>query len=386
MRGLIVPERTEDFTADPVELFFDLGFVFAFSRLVYLLVHEPTWTTGAESLLLFVVLWMAWSTFTWAANAVSGNRREIRALFVIGTATSVPLGASVDQAFSSGGGTFAICAAILVLMAIGIQLWGAQENSVQYDAIQRYGIPNVLAMVALIAGGFAPRSARIALWLVFIAVILFAMISAEGDWGIRPGHFAERHGLIIIIALGEVIVAIGISVVESLSDSDGLPTNTLVGLIAAGTLAGLLWWGYFDRVQPALEHRAEALDGEAQTRFARDSYTWLHVPIVFGIITTAAAVEEILLHPKDEVPLEFRVMLVAGLAMFFGAIVGCALRAFSVIAFERLGAIIAIAVLVTAGASLDGVSMLIAIDVILFVSILAEHARIERPNEAPAAA
>ncbi len=73
MRGLIVPERTEDFTADPVELFFDLGFVFAFSRLVYLLIHEPTWTTGAESLLLFVVLWMAWSTFATNTNAASGN-------------------------------------------------------------------------------------------------------------------------------------------------------------------------------------------------------------------------------------------------------------------------------------------------------------------------
>ncbi len=385
MRGLIVPERTEDFTADPVELFFDLGFVFAFSRLVYLLIHEPTWTTGAESLLLFVVLWMAWSTFTWAANAVSGNRREIRALFLIGTATSVPLGASVDKAFSSGGGTFAICASILVLMAIGIQLWGAGQDSVQFAAIQRYGLPNLLAMALLIAGGFAPKSARIGLWIVFVIVLLGAGLLAEGDWGIRPGHFAERHGLIIIIALGEVVVAIGISVVESLSESDGLPTNTLIGLIAAGTLAGLLWWGYFDRVQPALEHRAEALEGEEQTHFARDLYTWFHIPIVFGIITTAAAVEEILLHPKDEVPLEFRVMLVAGLAMFFGAIAGCALRAFRATAFERLAAVAAIAVLAFAGASLDGVTMLIAIDVVLLLSMVAEHVRIERPHQTPAA-
>lgn len=132
MRGLEVPEPTEDFTADPVELFFDLAFVFAFSQLVSHLVHHPTWAGAGEAGLLFLILWLAWSTFTWAANAVQGNAREVRAIFLVATAASVPMGASVTTAFGSGGGTFAVGASMIVLMAIGLQLWamsGAPNGS-----------------------------------------------------------------------------------------------------------------------------------------------------------------------------------------------------------------------------------------------------------------
>ncbi len=124
MRGLVLPEPTEDFTADPVELFFDLAFVLAFSQLVSHLVHHPTWKAAAESALVFLILWLAWSTFTWAANAVQGNTREVRAIFLVATAASIPMGASITTAYDSGGGTFAVCASVIILMALGIQLWG----------------------------------------------------------------------------------------------------------------------------------------------------------------------------------------------------------------------------------------------------------------------
>lgn len=104
MRGLRVPDIEEDFTADPVELFFDLAFVFAFSQIVGLLLAEPTWQTIRDATLIFLLLWLPWSQFAWSANAVAGNSREVRLLFLTATAASVPMAASISTAFDQGGG------------------------------------------------------------------------------------------------------------------------------------------------------------------------------------------------------------------------------------------------------------------------------------------
>ena len=132
-------------------------------------------------------------------------------------------------------------------------------------------------------------------------VVTYGTIRAgSSEWLVRPGHFAERHGLIVIVALGEVIVALGIPVVAALEESAALPLETIAALVAAGTFAGLLWWAYFDRPLPALEHRHEATEDVIQRgRFARDVYTYAHLPIVAGIILCAAALEEITLHPRQ---------------------------------------------------------------------------------------
>lgn len=384
MRGLVVPPPSEDFTADPVELFFDLAFVFAFSQLVAHLVHHPTWQGAAEAGLLFMILWFAWSTFTWGANAVQGNAREVRAVFLIATAASVPMGASVTTAFGPGGGTFAICASIIVLMAIALQIWGLGSTDMsasEFKTILGYGAPNVAAMMLLVIGGFLDEGPRKVLWVVFVLVILAGMLGARfGDWIVRPGHFAERHGLIVIIALGEVVVAIGISVVDSLNEAEELPTETLLALSAAGVMAGLLWWGYFDRVLPALEHRGEALEGRARSHFVADSYTGIHAVIVAGIIAAAAATEEILLHPGAAVHTEFLVMFVGGLALFSVGIAAAALRAYRAIAKERIAAAVAIAIVAYIGRSWSGLVLLLAVDLVLLLSIIGEHLRIELPT------
>ena len=223
--------------------------------------------------------------------------------------------------------------------------------------------------------------------MIFVVILIGAVANARsGDWIVRPGHFAERHGLIIIITLGEIVVAIGISVVDSLAEGDGLPARTLVALSAAGAMAGLLWWGYFDRVLPAMEHHAESLEGRKRAHFVADTYTGLHAFMVAGIVAAAAAAEEILLHPKDPVHTEFLVMFVGGLALFFGGIVAGALRAYRVVAKERLIAIVAIALVAFIGKSWDGVLLLLAVDAVLLVSIIAEQLRIESPSAATATA
>ena len=122
MKGITVPERTEDFTADPVELFFDLAFVYAYSQLVGVLVHDPDWVHVGRAGLLFALLWLPWSQFTWSANAVSGNGRMVRTLFLVATAISVPMAASVSTAFDDGGPVFALCLGAITVIGMSVQL------------------------------------------------------------------------------------------------------------------------------------------------------------------------------------------------------------------------------------------------------------------------
>jgi low temperature requirement protein LtrA len=378
MRNIPIPSREEDFTADPAELFFDLSFVFAFSRLVFHLVHYPTLEGFGEFVLLFALIWIAWSNFTWAANAVAGNSRFVRAVFMVATAISLPMGASLGAPFGDGSIVFAVTVSAILTMPI---LTGAAlfDDDAVRSSNHRYLSFTVVAIVLVLTGGFTDGPVQIGWWIAAIAVLILNTIDAGGgDWLVRPGHFAERHGLIVIIALGEVVVAIGAPVVETLSEGAGLGGNLVAALTASGVLAGLLWWSYFDRPLPALERRHAGLsDPNDSSRFARDVYTYNHFFIVGAILVAAAALEEIMLHPAEPLPISFRWMLFIGISVYLLGVVLSVLRAYSALAVERLVAVAALAVLIALSASLPGVWLLIAVDVLLLGVLVIEHYRVE---------
>jgi low temperature requirement protein LtrA len=379
MKGIELPPVTEDFTADPVELFFDLAYVFAFSQLVALLVNEPTWAGAGKAALLFALLWLPWQQLTWAANAVSGNGRPVRILFLIATVVSIPMAASTSTAFAGGGPVFAIALTGIMLIGFSMQTLSTTEEIDYRTAALNWIAPNVVAILVLVVGSFYDGSARLAFWLGTVAIVLWAMVrAAESEWLVRPGHFAERHGLIIIVALGEVIVAIGIPVVAALEKDDSLSLATISALVASGAFAGLLWWAYFDRPSPGLEYAATKLDGRAAGRYIRDVYTWAHAPVVAGVILAAAALEEIALHPRDPVPLEFRIMMATGLFLFLTGVYLAVWRAFRAQARERLLGALVIAGIIFLGASLEGLNLLTLVVVVMFVVLVIEHRRIQR--------
>jgi low temperature requirement protein LtrA len=383
MRGLVVPDVSEDFTADPVELFFDLAYVFAFSQIVAILLDHPTWDAVGESALIFLLLWMPWSQLTWSANAVAGNSRPARLLFLLATAASVPMAASIQTAFDASGALFAIPLAVIFLSALAMMLIGVETGSDTFRSAVRYATPSTLAMVLIVVGGFLDGDARVGAWIIGIAVFTYGTIKAGGStWIIRAGHFAERHALIIIVALGEVIVALGNSVAIPLRNEGGFPANSVIALVAAGLLAGVLWWAYFDRVQPAFEHRADSLEAVERGRFARDVYTYVHAPIVAGIILIAVAMEEMALHPSDPLPAAFRAMGFGGLLFYFGGVGIGVYRSYQAIAVERVAAIAAIGLLLLFGSKISGVVLLVAIVVILVATLAVEHIRIETPRSA----
>jgi low temperature requirement protein LtrA len=380
MRGLVVPDVDDDFTVDQVELYFDLAFVYAFSQVVAYLHDEHSLEGIARAGLLFVMLWIPWSQFTWSANAISSSARVVRFLFLIATIATIPAAATVRSAFESGGFVFAGGVATISVMALLAMLASLPDLPDLRASAVRYSGPVFLSMATFIVGGLLDGSSRLVVWVAAALIFLYSTVRAgEGEWIVRSGHFAERHGLIVIVALGEVIVAIGIPVVDQfLEGDDALGGTTLLALVLAGLLGGLLWWSYFDRVAPALEHHSERTkDRQARGRFSRDAYTYCHMFIAGGVILAAAALEEITLHPDEPLEAVWRWMLIIGLSSFLLGIVVAVYRAYRVVAKERLIAVVLLAAVLPFVTELDGVWVLALVDFILAGMVVTEHIRVE---------
>jgi low temperature requirement protein LtrA len=393
VRGIDVPEPDEDFTADPVELFFDLSYVFAFAQLVYLLAHDPTWQTVGRASVLFALIWLTWSQFTWSANAVSGNGRVVRVWFLVATVAAVPMGASIQTAFGSGGPAFAASQVVILGMGLITMVLGLPKDSEVRNSIRAYAVPNVAVMPLLLLGGILPEGPRLAVWVgcLFVIVVVGQGLAGSRTWLVRPGHFAERHGLILIVALGEVVVASALGVAEELGalGDVGAATPdpaTFVALAGAGLLAALLWWSYFGRAHGAFEHAAERLEPIARGAFARDVWSRWHLLIVAGVIAVAAALEEVTLHPGDVLELPYRAMFAGGLVLVLGGVVGAVRRAFGTFATERAlaGLVLAVGILLASGIS--GLTLLLLVDVLLLAVFVEEYLRIWRPGRVPAEA
>lgn len=381
MRGVMVPEPDEDFTADPVELFFDLSYVFAFAQLVFFLAHHPTWADAGRTLLLFSLIWLTWTQFTWSANAVPGNQRPVRLWFLAATVAAVPMGASVSGAWGPGGLPFVLSQVVILSMGLLTMIVGLPRDSATRPAIIRYAIPNAIAMVVLLVGVAFDGGARVAVWALALLPVGYAMFRAgdenEGNWIVRSGHFAERHGLILIVALGEVVVASGLGVADLIGELGdeltAVPTASYLSLGAAALLAALLWFSYFDRAQHLFEHRAEETEGAAKGRFARDVWSLWHLPIVAGVITVAAALEEVTLHPTDPLPLEFRLLFAGGLVLFLGGTLGAVRRAAGILVTERVIGVALLVALVLVLDGVDGIVVAVLVDALLLGLLLTEE-------------
>jgi low temperature requirement protein LtrA len=319
-----------------------------------------------------------WSQFTWSANAVSGNGRPVRVLFVIATAVTVPMAASVTSAYGAGGWVFAGGIVLIFFAGVGTMAMGAGGDTALKTLMVRWVVPTTVAMMMFLIGPAFDGRARIVVWSIGSVIFLGSMIvTGESDWVIRTGHFAERHALIIIVALGEVIVAVGSPVVLAI-ERDGSPAAIIVSLGASAVFVSLLWWSYFDRPSPAMEYRAEQLSdpGEVST-FVRDTYTLGHAFITAGVIGAAAGLEEMVLHPSEVVELSYRMLFVGGLSLTLLGVAYGIWRSFKVIPPERIIMMLIMGAILYFGSDVSGTGLIIAIDVVFFVTLMFEERRVK---------
>jgi low temperature requirement protein LtrA len=331
--------RGDDERVTPLELFFDLVLVLAITQCTTLMAHETTWAGLAKGLLVLGVLWWSWVGYAWLTSVVDPEEGTVRLVMFASMAALLVAALCVPHAFEDTAGLFA--GAYVVVRAAHIVLFMLASRD---DPALRRSVVGLAASTAvggslLIAASFADGLLQGALWALALGLDAGGpfLFGSEG-WTIVPRHFAERHGLIVLIALGESIVAIGV----------GSQAKVDAGVVAAAVLgmavAAAFWWLYFDVVALVAARRLEkASPGRERNEIARDSFSYLHFPMVAGIDLVALGLEKTLHRVGDPLHVVPAVALLGGAALYLLAHV--AFRWRNVHRFSRQRALAALACL-----------------------------------------
>jgi low temperature requirement protein LtrA len=356
-----------------LELFFDLVFVFAVTQLVGVLHADQGAAGWGRSALLLWLVWWAWSQFAWTGNAIDLDRRPVRLVVLAASLAMLAAAVALPQAFGDDAAAFAVPYAAVRLAGLALYWIGLAHDAAHRAALRTY-LPVALVGPALVlVGGLAGEGARPWWWLAAVAVDLASVATAgRGEFRVDAGHFAERHGLVMIIALGESVVAMGLTAEEA-----GLTARVTWVLVAAFAVVAGFWWTYFDWVAAAAEAR---LAGEADHRrrgnLARDLYTLGHLPIVAGIVVFVVAVEEALLHPAEPLHGLGVTALAVGPVLFLAGFVAGNRRSAGTWLWPRIAGVAGVAVVALAvGPSADPVVPLGLLAVVIAAVAVAESSR-----------
>jgi low temperature requirement protein LtrA len=304
-----LPERR----VTPLELFFDLVFVFALTQVTGFLADHLTWIGMLQGATLLVVLWWAWGGYSWLTNAVPAEE-VISARLVILTAMAAMLVASlaVPDAFGEYGMLFGLAYFVVRLLHVVLFVLATGDTPETHQAFLRLTPGFLLAPALLIPAGFVDGFAQGTLWAVALAIDLgVSLVRGVSGFRVHAGHFVERYGLIVIIALGESIVAIGVG-----ASGLELGAGAVLAAVLGVALAAALWWAYFDLFVLVAERRLSAAKGAERARLARDSYPYLHLPMVAGIILVALGIKKTMAHVGDPLGTIPAVALCGGVALY----------------------------------------------------------------------
>ncbi|MFF0060640.1 low temperature requirement protein A [Streptomyces sp. NPDC005279] len=287
----------------PAELFFDLVFVYAITQVTALMAADPSLLRILGAAVVLALLWWCWCCFAWLGNVVRADTGAMFAVLVAVMAVVLVVSLTVPDVYADAPGglsaplVFVLCYGAVRILHLASYWISSPGDEALHVTLRRTALLSVAPpFVLLLIGSSFTGLTQVLLWLGAVVIDYFGIyVTGASGWRvISPGHFAERHGLIVIIALGESIVAIGVGV-------SGLP---LTAPVLAGAAAGLLvvaglWRVYFRQISETAEHRLTTLDGDARTRLARDAYTFLHLPLVAGVVLTALGMKTVLHQVAD---------------------------------------------------------------------------------------
>jgi low temperature requirement protein LtrA len=306
----------------PLELFFDLVFVYAFTQVTQLMTHDLTWVGVGHGLLVLAALWWAWTGYAWLTNILEPEEGVVRA-GVFGAMIAMLVAAiAVPGAFGADGILFGTAFLLVRLLNLGLDAVAGRQDPGLRRALVRFAPPAALAPVLILLAGFFDGPAQVALWIVALVILYVgAMIGRGAGWRVEPAHFAERHGLIVIIALGESIVSIGVgSRAEALTP--GVVTAAVLGMVVLCAL----WWTYFDVIAVLSQQQLSEATGAARARLARDYYTFLHLPMISGIVLFALGLRITIDQVGEPLATIPAVALCGGLSLYFLTHVALRLR------------------------------------------------------------
>jgi low temperature requirement protein LtrA len=284
-----------------LELFFDLVFVFAITNVTAFMANDLSWRSLLRGLVMIALLWWAWCSYAWLGNQARADEGVVRAALVLAMAAMFLVALAIPEAWDDHGGGLSAPVLLAVSIAVvrGVHLAtysvAARGDVGLRRTLVRTAVPVAAAAALLVVGAVLGGVAQTALWLLALAVDYIGVYVSGAEWRLpSPAHFTERHGLMIIIALGESLVAIGVG----LNDQAVTGAVVLVALLGVVVAVGL-WWAYFDVVAPVAEHVLASKTGADRIRLARDSFTYLHFPMVAGIIFLALGLKKVAEYVGD---------------------------------------------------------------------------------------
>jgi low temperature requirement protein LtrA len=325
----------------PLELFFDLVFVFAFTQVTTVLSDDPTWGGLGHGLLILAALWWAWAAYAWLTNTVDPGEGAVWGALLVAMAAMFVAALAVPDAFGRHGVVFGVAFLIVNVMHLTLYTLAARSDRDLLAAILRIAPAALAGAVLIIAAGFVHGGLRPMLWLAALVVGLFGpLLGGMSGWRVQPAHFVERHGLIVIIAIGESLIAIGLG-----ARGTGLDAGVIVAAVLGLVVVTSFWLAYFDFFPIRGEQLLTDRSGAQRTALARDVYTYLHLPMVAGIVLFAFAMKTTLAHVGDELDTIPAVGLCGGPALYLLAYVALRLRVSRTLGRGRFVAAVACALL-----------------------------------------
>jgi low temperature requirement protein LtrA len=363
-------EMREQEAVKPLELFFDLVYVLAFTQCTALMAAQPTWEGVGRGMLVLAVLWWAWICYAWLTSVIDPEEGAVRLVMIAAMAALLVVALCVPEVFGDRGLMFAVAYAVVRIAQIALFTIASRDDPGLRRSVTGLAATTAVSLGLLTGASFLDGAAQVALWCAAIAIdwgepALFGM----AGWRLVPAHFAERHNLVIIIALGESVVALGVG-----AEVD-LDVAVVAAVVLGIALASALWWIYFDIVALVTALRLSAAPaGPERNRLARDSYTYLHFPMVAGIVLAAFGLHETLAHVDVSLDGPLATALLGGVALYLLAHVALRLRNAHTLNVQRLAVALVLVALVPAALQVSALTTLAVAVALLWALIAYETA------------
>jgi low temperature requirement protein LtrA len=318
----VAVESESEHRVTPLELFFDLVFVFAITQVTSLLADDPTWTALLRGMLVLAAVWWTWTGYAWLTSAIDVDEGGVRLAVLAALIAMLFVALAVPGSFGDDAVLFGAALLVVRVLHIGLAFIASREDVASRDAIMRTA-PTATAGAALIlVAGFFDGPAQAAIWVVALALgYLGPVVMGLGrGWRLAPEHFTERYGLIMLIALGESIIAIGIGAGLELK------AGVLVGAALGAVVVSALWWLYFDVAAIFARARLVQATGLDRARLARDAYNYFHLLMIAGVVLFALGLKTTLQDVGDALETVPAVALCGGVALYLSGHIGFLFR------------------------------------------------------------
>ncbi len=374
---LTATPRGEEERVKPLELFFDLVFVLALTQCTALMAENPTWEGLAQGMLVLGVLWWAWVGYAWLTSVVDPEEGVVRLAIFAAMAALLVAALCVPEAFDGAALLFACSYGVVRVAHIALFIVASSDDPEMRRSVNGLAASTAIGVSLLVAASFTDGVLQGGLWA--LALLLDAggpfVFGADG-WKLAPGHFAERHALIFIIALGESIVAIGVG--AEIGVGAGVVATAVLGM----AVAAALWWLYFDVVAIVAERRlSRAAEGREQNEIARDSYSYLHLPMVAGIVLVALGLKKTLGAVDEPLKLVAAVALLGGTSLYLLGHVAFRLRNVRTLGRQRLVCAILLMALLPAAVELPALGTLGLVAAVLTALVAYEAVRFSEARD-----